>query len=164
MRCNCAEFAQILQTFAEGERTVVSLCFIYRTILYEISQWPLFLTKNCCEFDLDFRPTLNLTNFRESLNALNLAGIKNPEKYPCFRYLIRRSGSDTNKNYNQFLIMATDVVPLIKRKINFLLLSMTVKRRLFAGEPKNRQTELFWPVGTESKRLPKEIDKSKWST
>ncbi|RMZ97224.1 hypothetical protein BpHYR1_053451 [Brachionus plicatilis] len=31
-------FVQILQTSAEGETTVVSLCFIYRTILYEISQ------------------------------------------------------------------------------------------------------------------------------
>ncbi|RNA41591.1 hypothetical protein BpHYR1_003477 [Brachionus plicatilis] len=44
--CNFAEFAQILQTSAEGETTVVSLCFIYRTILYEITQCQigLFLT------------------------------------------------------------------------------------------------------------------------
>ncbi|RNA02408.1 hypothetical protein BpHYR1_037807 [Brachionus plicatilis] len=36
--CSRNLFAQILQTSAEGETTVVSLCFIYRTILYEISQ------------------------------------------------------------------------------------------------------------------------------
>ncbi|RNA02343.1 hypothetical protein BpHYR1_007523 [Brachionus plicatilis] len=33
-------FAQILQTSTEGETTVVSLCFIYGTILYEISRCP----------------------------------------------------------------------------------------------------------------------------
>ncbi|RNA28624.1 hypothetical protein BpHYR1_008633 [Brachionus plicatilis] len=33
----------ILQTSAEDETTVVSLCFIYRTkVLYEISQWPIY--------------------------------------------------------------------------------------------------------------------------
>ncbi|RNA08754.1 hypothetical protein BpHYR1_047430, partial [Brachionus plicatilis] len=31
-------FCTDLQTSAEGETTVVSLCFIYRTILYEISR------------------------------------------------------------------------------------------------------------------------------